>query len=324
MAEAGGGGADFEQASFQGGCGCHRHYQAAEKPACWAGAGRFLVWVGSCGNDGAAGRPPVTGRKRPGGGLWASRRCAEQPRQADQVVGCHRQGELPVDFGQAAVPGLAQPGDGLGPAERLLDPLADALADGVAGMARGAAVDCRASPTGVLRQVWGNVDLAEFGNEVAGVEALVCAEGDRVRAVGVRRDQVQRGQPLSMARGTSGGGTDDQAVPVLHERMAHEAELGLLAGAFAEQLGIRIGYGGMRVVAALLTAEVLLAVALGVGWRARAVLVPEAFDAGPGLQQRAVHREVLGREQDADPGLPARWRGSGPPPRPPAAGRGSW
>ncbi len=81
------------------------------------------------------------------------------------------------------------------------EPLLRGRVNGVAGMARGAAVDRRASPASVLRQMRGDVDLAEFGDEVAGVEALVCAEGDRVRAVSVRRDQVQRGQPLGMARG---------------------------------------------------------------------------------------------------------------------------
>jgi hypothetical protein len=43
--------------------------------------------------------------------------------------------------------------------------------------------------------------------------------------------------------------------------------------------------------------KVLLAVAPRVGRRAGAVLRPEALRAGPGLQQRAVHREVLAREQ---------------------------
>lgn len=70
------------------------------------------------------------------------------------------------------MPGLAQPGDSLGPAKRLLSPLADALADGVAGMARGSAVDGRASSAGVLRQVRGDVDLAQFGDKVAGVKTL--------------------------------------------------------------------------------------------------------------------------------------------------------
>ncbi len=80
--------------------------------------------------------------------------------------------ELPVDLGQAAVPGLAQPADSLGPAKRLLSHLADALADGVAGMARGSAIDGRASSAGVLRQVRGDANLAQFGDKVAGVKTL--------------------------------------------------------------------------------------------------------------------------------------------------------
>ncbi len=43
--------------------------------------------------------------------------------------------------------------------------------------------------------------------------------------------------------------------------MAHIAELGLLAGAFAEQPCVRIGGRGMRVVLAPLAVEVALGVA---------------------------------------------------------------
>jgi hypothetical protein len=40
----------------------------------------------------------------------------------------------------------------------------------------------------------------------------VGAEGDRVRAVGTRRDQVQCRQPLGVTRGTGDDCTNDQAV----------------------------------------------------------------------------------------------------------------
>src|SRR4051812_34008111 len=89
-----------------------------------------------------------------------SRRRAQQLRQPDQIVGCRREGELPADPGLAAVAGAAQQGDLLDPAERLLDPLADPLAQRVAGVPRGAAVNRRAATGGVLGDLRPDVELA--------------------------------------------------------------------------------------------------------------------------------------------------------------------
>jgi hypothetical protein len=78
--------------------------------------------------------------------------------------------------------------------------------------------------------------------------------------------------------------------------MAHEAELGLLARALAEQS--RLGVGGRRMgVAPPLAMEVPLTVAAAGGRRADAILRAEALDRGPGLDQRAVDREVLATEE---------------------------
>src|SRR3954465_12237226 len=85
--------------------------------------------------------------------------------------------------------------------------------------------------------------------------------------------------------------------------MPHERQLGFLAAALAVEPGIRVGGRGMGVVAALLAVEVLLAIAPAIRRRARAVLRPEALDAGPGFEERAVYREMLGREQRLDPRL---------------------
>src|SRR4051794_36442608 len=67
---------------------------------------------------------------------------------------------------------LAQPGHRPCPAECLFDPLPDAQADRIAGVAGGSAIDRRAPPVGVLRHVRGHVDFAEFGDEVHCVETL--------------------------------------------------------------------------------------------------------------------------------------------------------
>ena len=94
-----------------------------------------------------------------------------------------------------------------------------------------------------------------------------------------------------------------RAVPATHQRVPHERQLGLLAAPLAVEPGIGVGGRGVGLVAARLAMEVLLAVATRVGRWGGAVLRPEALGAGPGFQQRAVHREMLGREQRLDLGL---------------------
>jgi hypothetical protein len=56
---------------------------------------------------------------QPRRGVWAP----------DEVVGGHREGELPIDLEQPAMPHLAQAGHRLGPAKGLLDTFADTLRD---------------------------------------------------------------------------------------------------------------------------------------------------------------------------------------------------
>jgi hypothetical protein len=91
---------------------------------------------------------------------------------------------------------------------------------------------------------------------------------------------------------------DDQAAPVLHQQMAHMAELGLLAPAPAEEPWVGIGGRGVRLVAAPLAVKV----ALGIAPTAcrRSLVTPalrlEALHAGEGLDQGAIDREVLVRE----------------------------
>jgi hypothetical protein len=51
-----------------------------------------------------------------------------------KIVGGHREGELPIDLGQAAISQLAQAGHRLGSAEGLPDVSSNALGDRVAGV----------------------------------------------------------------------------------------------------------------------------------------------------------------------------------------------
>ena len=59
---------------------------------------------------------------------------SEQFGQANEVIGGHREGELPIDFEQSAMPHFTQAGHRLGPAESFLDAFADALRERIAGL----------------------------------------------------------------------------------------------------------------------------------------------------------------------------------------------
>src|SRR3984957_4787924 len=73
--------------------------------------------------------------------------------------------------------------------------------------------------------------------------------------------------PLGMAVGLGQTGVGDEAVAVLHQRMSHEAELRFLARPLAVKPRLRIGRRGVRLVRALLTMEIRLAVPPSAGRR---------------------------------------------------------
>jgi hypothetical protein len=160
--------------------------------------------------------------------------------------------------------------------------------------------------------VRGHPALAQFHDEVPGIEAAVGSERDRADG----RQPVehrQRREPLGVAGGAGELGIDHQAVPVLHQHVPDEAELRLLAGTFAVQPGIGIGGRGVAVVGAPLAVEVTFLIpslsccraprflAVAAARRVvRVVLGPEALHRRPRLDQAAVDAEVLAREQAAD------------------------
>jgi hypothetical protein len=128
-------------------------------------------------------------------------------------------------------------------------------------------------------------------DERSGVISLIGADGDAVPA---RHgfDQAERGRALGVATGLRQPDLHDQARGVLHQEMAHEAEPRFLAKAFAEQLGLRVSGRDMGGVGRSLAMKVTLAVTPRARGLAAAILRPEALQAGPNLDQRAIDAEV--------------------------------
>src|SRR4051812_816476 len=108
--------------------------------------------------------------------------------------------------------------------------------------------------------------------------------------------------------------------------MTHEAQPRLHPGPLAIELRVRIGRARMGRVGALLAPEVRVGIAAalrrgGIVWP---LLRSEALYRGPGLHERAVHTEMVAREEPLDPGPgPGSRTGSAPQARPPEAGPGS-
>src|SRR5882724_4596005 len=98
-----------------------------------------------------------------------SRRLLHEVADAHEVVDRRGEGEHPVDSADAPVAGLAHEPHGLEPAEDLLDELALLLADQIARMARGAAIDRTRTVRGVLRDVRRDPEAAKGVDERAGV-----------------------------------------------------------------------------------------------------------------------------------------------------------
>jgi hypothetical protein len=115
----------------------------------------------------------------------------------------------------------------------------------------------------------------------------------------MRLDQRQCGQALGMARSAGRHRADDQPVVVLHQGVAHETQTHFFAWSFAEEPGVGVGGRGVRGVPAALAMEIVRTIA-AVSRLARAILRAEAFRARPSLQQRAINREMLARQQALD------------------------
>src|SRR5262245_26239369 len=97
-----------------------------------------------------------------------SRGPREQRPQADQIVGSRRKGHDPIDEGATAMSELAQPADGLQPAEDLLNQLPLLLADRIPGMTRGPIVDGAAGD--LLRDMRRDTQRPDARDEAGDIE----------------------------------------------------------------------------------------------------------------------------------------------------------
>lgn len=165
-----------------------------------------------------------------------------------------------------------------------------------------ATVDGGAPATQILSDVWGDAPLPQIGDEVAGVVCPVGRQRDpaRFRALDIVEHR-DRGQPFGKARHPRGLSIDRQPVAVLHQDVPHVAQPGAGTWALAIQARVRIGGRGMGIVAAPGAAKIdfAIATALTVGWLIGLDLRlgTKALHAAPCLDQRAIHREMLGRQQ---------------------------
>src|SRR5208337_5182105 len=139
--------------------------------------------------------------------------------------------------------------NGFHPAEDFLHPFAQALADGVARMAGGPAVDGRVPAGAILGHMGYRLQGPERLDKFSRIVAFVTAHGNGTPA----RDglyQAHRRFPLGGAGSRGEARRDNQTVAVLHQHMPHETELGLFAFALAEEPRLRVSGGGMGLVQA--------------------------------------------------------------------------
>ena len=218
-----------------------------------------------------------------------------QGAQACEVVSSHRQGQQLIHLVQPPHHDLPDRADHLAPAEALLDALSLALAHLVARMPGCACVDGAATGTRrVLSHMRRNVHVAARLHEAPGVVGLVRAHGDALSRAGHIREHVRGNVPFGRAVTQARAHVDHQPMAVVGEHMAQVARQRRSGMALAVKPRVRVARRLMRRVAARLAAPIL-----GGAVVVRAVTTPQALVTRPGLDQRAVHTEVLAREQSS-------------------------
>ena len=177
-----------------------------------------------------------SGRAAPG----SRRRPSEQLRHPDQIVARHRQREAVPHTVNPAHFHLGHASDGLRPAERLFDQLSLPLAHGIGRVPRRARIDGRVTDLG--RDVRRHAHLTVRSDEAPCIVAFVCGERQApFTAWRIALDHSEGRLTLGPARRLGRVNLDDEAVPVLCQRVTDVAELRGRVGTLAVQLGVRIG-----------------------------------------------------------------------------------
>ena len=149
----------------------------------------------------------------------------------------------------------------------------------------------------VLGDMRRHVHGSQLIHEILGVVALVGSERDAPKPVGSFLDHGKGGGALGLAVRLRHATVDDQPVAVLHEGVAHEAELGFPASTFAVEPRRGIRGALVRVVGQALAMEIHLGLApagRGLGMVGRSALLEfEALRRGPSLDQGAVDAEMV-------------------------------
>ncbi len=139
----------------------------------------------------------------------------------------------------------------------------------------------------------GHLAGAQILDKRGHVIGLVRAQGEPVIAGAMAVDQLKRSVAFRRPRGDRHAPANHKAVAVLHQSVAHEGQLAFPAIALAVETRIRIGAAFMGLVGALLAVKVPLRVTPRRRIVTLASLGTERFRRRPGLDQRAVHREVI-------------------------------
>jgi len=169
------------------------------------------------------------------------------------------------------------------PTEGFFDALADTLADPIARMPGGAAIDLGFAPFAsfgemiVHGEVWRNLARPQLVDKVCDIKAFVVSQSDplwRGRLAGlfagftsrcaVLIDHLQRRLAFRCTRCQREGAANHQPVSFFHQGMAHVIKLAFLAIAIAiaiaiaMQPGIWVGDAGMAFIGAILSMEIPL------------------------------------------------------------------
>src|SRR5262245_18700054 len=231
-------------------------------------------------------------------GRWAARTprlvsCCyrEQVAHPDEVVRGQGEGKDPAYAGPSPVTSLPHQSDCLEPAEDLLDALAAFLTDRVRGMTCHSRVD--RAVTHLLGDVRRRVSIAESFHKGSRVVRLIAADRDSLRSWNLVQE-LKGDRAFGRPRGLTEPCAHGQAVAVLHDYVAHEAQLGFVTLSLAKQTSLRIRRGLVCLVTSLLPMEVHGRVTRIVRrLLLRETLLLEALQRRPSLDQRAVHRKVL-------------------------------